>query len=148
LTEPKTSRRGFVKYVVGGVVVAVAGVTGYYLTQSSPQPEVTSTVGSPTWTKVTGFNNPRGLKFGPDGFLYVAEAGLGGSTAAISDQVPPPVGPYSEGKTARISRIDVSGERTTVVEGLPSDQTSPALGGLVSGVADVDFIGNTLYALN
>src|SRR3954453_17401067 len=25
-----------------------------------------------------GFNNPRGLKFGPDGALYVAEAGLGG----------------------------------------------------------------------
>ena len=28
----------------------------------------------------TGFNNPRGLKFGPDCYLYVAEAGLGGTT--------------------------------------------------------------------
>jgi hypothetical protein len=33
------------------------------------------------------------------------------------------------------------------VEHLPSSQTSPALGGLISGVADVAFVGNTLYAL-
>jgi hypothetical protein len=26
----------------------------------------------------SGFNNPRGLKFGPDGYLYVAEGGAGG----------------------------------------------------------------------
>ena len=30
---------------------------------------------------------------------------------------------------------------------LPSSQTSPAINSLVSGVADVAFIGNTLYAL-
>jgi glucose/arabinose dehydrogenase len=27
----------------------------------------------------SGFNNPRGLKFGPYGYLYVAEGGAGGS---------------------------------------------------------------------
>jgi hypothetical protein len=97
----------------------------------------------------TGLDNPRGLKFGPDGMLYVAEGGRGGATSTVGtcDQVIPPVGPYTSGPTARISRIDAHGVRTTVVDGLPSSQTSPALGGLVSGVADVAFIGDALYAL-
>ena len=31
----------------------------------------------------SGFNNPRGLKFGPDGYLYVAEGGAGGSKSTV-----------------------------------------------------------------
>ena len=97
----------------------------------------------------TGLDNPRGLKFGPDGHLYVAEGGRGGSTSTIGacPQVVPPVGPYTGGHTARISTINSAGVRTTVVENLPSSQTSPMLGSFVSGVADVAFVGNTLYAL-
>ncbi len=98
----------------------------------------------------TGLNNPRGLKFGPDGNLYVAEGGTGGSDSTVGhcEQVVPPVGPYTGSPTGgRISKIDAHGGRTTVVDTLPSSQTSPSLGSLVSGVADVAFIGNTLYAL-
>ncbi len=57
------------------------------------------------------------------------------------------MGPYSGGFTARISKISSTGVRTTVADGLPSSETSAALGNLASGVADVQFVSGQLYAL-
>ncbi len=97
----------------------------------------------------SGFNNPRGLKWGPDGHLYVAEGGVGGTNSTMGQclQVPG-AGPYLGSDTgSRISRVDRNGNRTTFVDKLPSSQTAPIPQPLVSGVADVAFIDHTLYAL-
>jgi sugar lactone lactonase YvrE len=98
----------------------------------------------------TGLTNPRGLTFGPDGYLYVAEGGPATnslSTIGQCDQVPD-AGPYTGGFNSRILKISPDGSQSTVVaQNLPSSQTNPDLGSLVSGVADLAFVGDTLYGI-
>lgn len=103
-------------------------------------PPVNVTMPPPTaGTKLaTGLLSPRGMKLGPDGMIYVAEAGTGGTTAVGSGD-----NASTSGSTGRISKVDpATGTRTTVADGLPSNG---GMEGDVVGPADVAFIGNQLY---
>jgi hypothetical protein len=129
------------KLVIAASLIATSAVMSL-----APLPSFAQQSAQPVpYIYATGLEAPRGLRFGPDGYLYVAEAGTGGtnSTGSTCTQVPGPVGPYTGGMNARISKIDPRGTRTTVASGLPS--TQDAQGDLI-GVADVAFLNGTLYA--
>lgn len=66
---------------------------------------------------MTGLDNPRGLAFGPEGGLYVAEAGRGGNGACVPG--PDGAGLRCYGATGAISRL-WRGKQKRVATGLPS----------------------------
>jgi hypothetical protein len=67
-----------------------------------------------------GLDNPRGLAFGPDGVLYVVEAGRGGSTTLCLPNPPGPPGTRCYGPSGAITQVLAPGVHRRVLVGLPS----------------------------
>ncbi len=82
---------------------------------------------------MSGLVTPRGLTFGPDGTLYVAEAGSGGSgpSVVLGNGVTAFLG-----STSGLSRLH-NGVQSRVLSGLPS--VANATGGEAGGLQDIVF---------
>jgi hypothetical protein len=97
----------------------------------------------PEWAEVvaTGLANPRGMAFGADGALYIAESGIGG-------EGPCAMGPEGEeecfGVSGGVTRV-ADGAQERVLDGLAS---RAAAGGMsATGPNDVGVVGDTVYVL-
>jgi len=119
-----------------GSVLAVLVLAGV-ISASSPPVQARATLE----IVAQGLNNPRGLGFGPEGGLYVAEAGIGGAYPCIVNSNNQFV---CYGPTGSITRITLGAapSQTRVVTGLPSlaGQTGVA-GAAALGPHDVEFQG-------
>jgi hypothetical protein len=138
----------FTATVLAGIACAGTGVL-HADTPARPGGSARGAAGPTVTTYATGLTNPRGLVFGPDGHLYVAEAGVGGGQvpADIDRDCPVDVNifsPYTAGYSGRVLRVLADATTEIVADGLPSvtDVT-----GVSFGPTDLAFMGGTLYVL-
>jgi hypothetical protein len=88
-----------------------------------------------------GLDNPRGIGFGPDGALYVAESGSGGAGPCVAG---PEGGEVCFGRSGAVTRITKRSQHR-VLTGLPS--VAEEGGVAATGPVDLGFSGWTGYLL-
>jgi hypothetical protein len=113
--------------------VAVAGVSALPVASGTAAADPTVTV------VMNGLDNPRGLAFGPQGALYVAEAGRGDIGEGDGPCAVPPGGTNQVcyGSTGSVSRL-WKGVQKRVATGLPSYATAA---GRAQGPNDIAMLG-------
>lgn len=118
----------------GGVAWVLVMLAGSVSTASAQAPVVMA----------QGLDNPRGLSFGPDGAIYVVEAGRGG-TSALCLANPTGPGQRCYGPTGAVTRI-LTGtplQQARVLTGLPS--IAIPSGAEAAGPHDIDFTTDTAF---
>lgn len=135
-------------FTAAGVLIGFVLAGSSVLTAEAAGPAGAKSRGPVVSTYAEGLTNPRGLAFGPDGHLYVAEAGTGGDDEATDEPGCEAIfnvySPYLAGYTGRVTRVLANGTMQTVAANLPS--TTDNTGGSL-GPTDVAFIGDQLYVL-
>ena len=91
---------------------------------------------------MSGLDNPRGLALGPDGGVYVAEAGRGGN----GTQIVTGAGPVQFGASGAVTRY-LNGAQQRVVTGLPSlaSQSGATPGEGADGLHHLAFSNGELF---
>ncbi len=136
------SLRRLSSFAVALLVVLLGFAPIMVRAQSASPAAATPVAGTPIVPIASGLTNPRGFIWGPDGTLYVALAGSGGSAPA-TEQAPTSaiIGPFTGGLTGALAKID-SGCPVAVATGLASTLDGM---GEVLGAEDVAMLGGELY---
>ena len=127
-------------FLVAAILVAFGGVISsnrLFAQEATP-------AASGVTLAASGLANPRGFTWSPDGKIYVALAGSGGTEMSMGmSSSSQQDGPYFSGMTASVVRI-FDGCPVTVAGGLPSTR---GMSGHDQGPAAVAFLDGELYVL-